>query len=831
MGKILIIAEKPSVAREIAAALKGCSKVDDWLESPTVIISSGIGHLVTIEVPQAAQTGWELSTLPVIPKTFDLKTVEKTRSQFNLLKKLMHRADVDTVVNACDAGREGELIFRLIYEHAGCTKPMKRMWIQSMTTAALLEAYRDMRPGSEYDNLSDAAKCRSEADWLIGINGSRGVTKLYERKNKRYEMMNAGRVQTPTLAIIVHREQEIRNFVPKDFWEIHANLKAVAGAYVGKWVNPNTSAAESKEGDENQEEAQAAGFRVNSKAQAEEIIKKCKGVAPSSVKDKMNIGRNPAPRLFDLTTLQREANKKYKFSAKKTLDLAQSLYEKHKATSYPRTDASALPEDYVPKVGQIMTSLKAVAPYTPHADRVLANSWIKPDKRIFDNSKITDHFAIIPTGTNPPSLTDDESKLYQMIVLRFIAAFHPPAEYSNTTRITVIASESFKTTGKVLMKQGWQEVYGKQAIDTKSGLCFVDPNEKVENKGLTLKAFSTKPPARFTEAALLSAMEGAGKLIDDDELRDIMKEKGLGTPATRAATIEGLVNDKNSKGQPKQPYVVREGKEQYLVPTSKGEGMVEFLDANGVEALTSPRMTGEWESKLRAMEKGKYQRVQFMAEIADMTRSIIEVMRKRSAEVGPEEVVDYTAPKAPCPHCKAPLTAGGRTFTCSANCGFKLWRVVAGRSLDSTEVDQLLLNGKTQTLSGFNSKLNKPFSAALKLNKEGGLDFVFEDRPAADPNAPMAAPLAVKCPLCKKGAVSLRGGAYPQYVCAAGDFKLWQKIAGRMLSDAEATQLIRDGVLPTMQGFVSTKTSREFDAGLKLSKDKTKAEFVFEPRS
>ena len=831
MGKILIIAEKPSVARDIAAALKGFSKTDDWLESPTAIVSSGIGHLVGIDVVAAATTGFDLASLPIIPNKFDLRPIDKTKSQLMMLKKLMQRKDVDTIVNACDAGREGELIFRLIYEWVGCTKPMKRMWLQSMTATAIVDAFNKMKPGSDYDNLSDAAKCRSEADWLIGINGSRGVTRLYERLNGRSEMMNAGRVQTPTLAILVHREQAIRNFVPQEFWEVHGSFKSENGTYIGKWLNPKAVEQKEKSGEEGSEEAQTAGNRINDKAQAEVIVKKCKGVNPSSVKDQKKIGLNPAPKLFDLTTLQREANKKFKFSAKKTLDLAQSLYEKHKATSYPRTDASALPEDYVPKAGQVMQAMKARSDFAPHADRVLVNAWIKPDKRIFDDSKISDHFAIIPTGMNPVSLTADEEKLYEMIVLRFIAAFHPPAEYSNTTRITIVADESFKTTGKVLMKQGWQEVYGKQAANSKTpSLCVVKDGEQVLNKGMALKTFSTKPPTRFTEAALLSAMEGAGKLIDDDELRDAMKERGLGTPATRAATIEGLLSKMTAKKKPKTPYVEREGKEQFLVPTFKGEDLVEFLDANGIQSLTSPRMTGEWESKLREMEKGAYKRADFMDEIGTMTRSIIDIIRSRSAEAGPEVAIDLGTPTSKCPKCGAALTASHRTVDCSSACGFKLWRVVAGRTLSIEEVDQLLTDGITATLSGFTSRARRKFSAALKLNAEYNVDFVFEPRAEAPGSRePVGKPLKVACPLCK-GAVSLMGGGNPQYVCAAGDFKIWQKIAGRLLSDEEVTELIKGAALPKLTGFYSTKKKRSFDAGLKLSRDKSQVEFVFEPR-
>lgn len=825
VSKILIIAEKPSVARDIAQSLGGFKKEGDWLESPTAIVSSGIGHLVEIHVPEAETSGTSLSTLPVIPAKFGLRAIERTKSQFNLLQRLLSRPDVDTVVNACDAGREGELIFRLIYEKAGCTKPTKRMWLQSMTTDAIAEAFRTMKPGREYDALSDAAKCRSEADWLIGINGSRGMSRLNQSLNGRYETMSAGRVQTPTLAILVHREREIANFVPDDYWEVHGTFQAEDGSYVGKWVNPK--AQESKAPEPGGDKAWATAHRVNDKAQADALVKACKGVAPSSVSDQNKVSFESAPKLFDLTTLQREANKDLKFSAQKTLDIAQVLYEKHKATSYPRTDASALPEDYVAKAKSVMASLKVRPEFRPHADRVIAAGWVKPDKRIFDNSKISDHFAIIPTGSIPNSLTADEAKLYAMIVLRFIAAFHPPAEYANTTRTTVVKAETFRTTGRVLLKSGWREVYGKQSGDGKTpSLCVVKPGEQVKAKGMVLKTLSTKPPTSFTEATLLSAMEGAGKLIDDEELRGAMKGRGLGTPATRAATIEGLLKALDSKGSPKEPYVRREGKEQYLIPTPKGDGLVGFLEDNGIESLTSPRMTGEWEQKLSLMERGKCDRADFMGEIADMTRSIIDVMRAKAGQqvATPPAAMDIPHP---CPGCGGALLAQGDVVDCAARCGFRLWRTVASRSLSDAEVNQLLLTGTCGVLEGFVNRARKPFSAALKLEPTGKVGFVFDD--ASPVGDPASATLPVPCPKCK-GKLSLMKGSQIHYACEKGDFSLWRKIAGRTFTDAELCSLVSDGNLPTMEGFVSTKTKRGFKAGLKMSPDYSRADFVFEAR-
>ena len=690
MGKMLIVAEKPSVAREIAAALGGFSKVENWLESSSAVVSSGIGHLIEIHAPEAATAGRDLASLPVIPARFELRPIERTKAQFHMLSKLMRRDDVSQVVNACDAGREGELIFRLIYEHAGCRKPMKRMWLQSMTADAIRDAYRSMRSGAEFDALSDAAKCRSEADWLVGINGSRGVTRLREQQTRNYEMMTAGRVQTPTLAILVHREQEIKNFVPKDYWEVHATFAAQAGNYVGKWFSASAPVETTTE-DEEAVTAGGAGGRFWDKSQAEAIVAKCRGVSPSSVKDESKTAISAPPRLFDLTTLQREANKRFKFSAKKTLDIAQSLYEKHKVTTYPRTDSTALPEDYVEKTKDVMGTF-AGSVYAKHADRVMSNGWVRQEKRIFDNSKITDHFAIIPTGTHPSGLDEAEKKIYDLVVRRFIAAFHPPAEYKVTTRITLVAGESFKSSGKVLVKRGWLEVYDHQDDDDKTpSLCFIAAGEAVRNISVDAKTMQTKPPTRYTEATLLSAMEGAGKLIEDSDLRDAMKERGLGTPATRAATIEGLVLDKDGKGNPKEPYVVREGKAHHLVPTGKGIGLIHFLESNGVEMLTSPRMTGEWEQKLRQMEKGQYSRQVFMSEIAQMTTHIIDVIRQK---VGSLPATEVRMLDVACPKCSGKVAATQRTFECKDGCGFKLWRNICQHNLTEAEAVQLLRDCK-----------------------------------------------------------------------------------------------------------------------------------------
>jgi DNA topoisomerase-3 len=744
LSKTLIIAEKPSVAKDIAVALGGFQKEKTWFEREDAVISSAIGHLVELDVPEAATGGRDLSSLPVVPDKFGLRVIERTKDQYALLDRLMRRKDITTVVNACDAGREGELIFRLIYEMSGCRKPTNRMWLQSMTPGAIRAGYANMRPGHEFNALADAARCRGEADWLIGINGSRGITKLREKETRTAEQMNAGRVQTPTLAILVFLEQTIRNFVPQDYWEVHGTFGAKAGNYDAKWFNPQAK----EEGEE------GSSFRILDQAKAASILSKCVGVVPTSVIDTSKPQSRAAPRLFDLTSLQREANKRFKYSAKKTLDIAQALYEKHKVTTYPRTDSTALPEDYVGKAAAVMKCFSGTG-YAPLADKVIENQWLKPDKRIFDNAKISDHFAIIPNGQKPQNLDAHESKIYDLIVRRFLAAFFPPAIYEQTVRITVVSDESFKSTGKVLVTPGWLEVYGTDVDDdTKAPrLCVVDRGEVVKPINMSVKSLKTKPPARLTEATLLSAMESAGKFVDDDDLREAMKGKGLGTPATRASIIEGLLADQDNKGRAKEPYIRRD--DNHLVPTGKGMGLIDFLVQNNIEVLTSPRMTGDWEQKLRLMEQGKYSRPSFMAEIGNMTSEILKVIKAKASTIVPSPEASLSTC---CPLCAADLAASVRTIDCQAGCGFQLWLSIAEKQLTLEQANTLLRDRELPVMSGFYSKAKKKkFSAGLSLNDEGKVTFVFpkEGETTSEQGTKSGEP--VECPTCHKAMRRLKG--------------------------------------------------------------------------
>src|SRR3954470_9047269 len=550
MAKKLIIAEKPSVASDIARALGGFTKKADYFESDDYVLSSAVGHLLELVVPEEFEVKrgkWSFKNLPVLPPHFALSPLEKSEQRLNVLLRLMKRKDVNALVNACDAGREGELIFRYIVQHARVKKPIERLWLQSMTQQSIRDGFSKLRADKDMLPLADAAKSRSEADWLVGINGTRAMT-AFNSKEGGFYLTTVGRVQTPTLAILVEREHKIRSFTSRDYWEVHARFDAKAGEYAARWFDP---------GFKKDDDPERKPERLWDQREAAAIVAACrgkKGIASEETKPSTQL----SPLLFDLTSLQREANGRFGFPARMTLSLAQALYERHKVLTYPRTDARALPEDYPDTVKKTLQELGETTAYGTFARQVLKQGWVRPNKRIFDNTKISDHFAIIPTLQMPKHLNEAEQKLYDMVVRRFLAVFYPAAEYLQTTRTTRVGEHAFKTEGKVMQNPGWLAVYGRSVGEEKEILPPITQGEQVAVVEIADKANQTKPPPRFTEATLLSAMEGAGKLVEDDELRAAMEAKGLGTPATRAATIEGLIREE---------YVVREGRE--LVPTPK----------------------------------------------------------------------------------------------------------------------------------------------------------------------------------------------------------------------------------------------------------------------
>jgi len=809
MAKKLIIAEKPSVATDISRALGGFTRKGDYFESDGYVLSSAVGHLLELVVPEkydVKKGKWSFGRLPLIQPHFDLAPIERNTERLNVLLRLMKRKDVTGLINACDAGREGELIFRYLVQHARVKKPIERLWLQSMTQQAIRDGFSKLRADRDMLPLADAAKSRSEADWLVGINGTRAMT-AFNSKEGGFYLTTVGRVQTPTLAILVEREEKIRSFTSRDYWEVHANFGAVAGEYPGRWYDP----AFKKDDD-----AERKAERLWDAKAAAKIVAACtgkKGVATEESKPSTQL----SPLLFDLTSLQREANGRFGFPARMTLSIAQSLYEKHKALTYPRTDSRALPEDYLPTVKDTLKQLADTDAYSTFARQIAKQGWVKPNKRIFDNAKISDHFAIIPTLQAPKHLTEAEQKLYDMVVRRFLAVFYPAAEYLQTTRITKVGEHHFKTEGRVLQNPGWLAVYGRAAGEDEKTLPAIRDGEEVKVLDVAEQAHQTKPPPRYSEATLLSAMEGAGKLVEDDELREAMEAKGLGTPATRAAIIEGLIREE---------YVHREGRE--LVPTPKAFSLLFALHMLHIVELASPELTGEWEHKLKLIEQGKLTREEFMKEISELVRKVVGTIK-----TGEIPDVVYATVSAKCPKCgKGPVQENYRKFQCQ-NCDFNIWKVTSGREWTPDEIAQLITKRSIGPLTGFRSRMGKPFSAVVKLNDEFRTEFDFgQDKDGNEVPVDFSGqePLG-PCPKCGSR-VYEHGMAYtcekavgPGKTC---DFRSGRMILQQPVEREQMKKLLATGRTDLLNSFVSKK-GRRFKAFLVKQPD-GKIGFEFQAR-
>ena len=835
--KTLIIAEKPSVAKDIAK-VAGVPAKGDVFENDAYVISSAVGHLVELCEPEdydAKFKRWSRKTLPIVPEDFKIKPSKEkgAKDQFLKLKKLMARKDVGVVVNGCDAGREGELIFAYIYELAGSNLPVKRLWLTSMTPAAIRDGLRHLRDGSETADLCSAARCRSESDWLIGMNGTRAVT--LRTSPAKGQVSTVGRVQTPTLSLIVQRELDIRNFVPKEYFRLAAEFGLAAGTYEGLYQRPDYKKPAKGETPENPDDR---ADRIWSREEAERVLAECRACAAGTVSEEKKRTTEICGRLYDLTTLQREANKRFGFPATKTLQIAQALYEKYKATTYPRTDSRALPEDYVPTCVATLRALDATR-FGAFAARAVENGWVRPNRRIFNNAEVSDHFAIIPTDQPPAgTLPPDEAKIYEMIVRRFIAVFYPPAEFDVTTRITELAgAHKFKTEGKVLVSPGWKEVYGKEEgapEDALPALSEADGGNAAVRE-LQLQAEATKPPARYTEATLLAAMESAGKFVEDEELAAAMKERGLGTPATRAGIIDHLIRTK---------YVERANRE--LVPTVKAEQLIAFLKVAGVDYLTSPAMTGDWEYKLRQVSEGKLSRPEFMKGIVALTRQIVEGVN------GGGNDDQWTEISVVSPTDRLPMlenyrmyrsqddvkVGNGREFPALA-----VYKNASGHSISEAELALLLEKGEIGPFSDFKSRFGKNFTAKLKLEKnESGLlrtTFVFPPREGEEEDdAPVdfsAAPVVGVDPVthCSvhetPNGYAVNPADVPAEAKKLRPFSMRKKLLGLDIPREQVEKLLRDGKTDLLCGFTSNKTKRKFDAFLALKAD-GKLRWEFPPR-
>jgi DNA topoisomerase-3 len=699
MAKTLVIAEKPSVGRDLARVLPGAfEKHDGYLEGPEHVVTWAVGHLVQLADPDQYDERfkkWRMADLPIVPDRFRLVVRdERSKKQMNVVKRLLGRADVPEVVNACDAGREGELIFAYLYEKAGSKKPVKRLWLNSMTREAILDAFGSLRPGADLRSLQDAARSRSEADWIVGMNTTRAAT--IRLRSSFDGTVSLGRVQTPTLAILARREEEIRAFRPEPYWVVDAVFEAAGErVYEGRYHEGSKP-------------------RLASAERAMAIVAACEGQTGLITKLETSERKERAPLLYDLTSLQRDANSRFGFSARRTLAAAQRLYEEHASLTYPRTNSRFITGDMIGTIKPIARLVGERAEYAKASSYVLGLD-VLPLGRVVNDARVTDHHAIIPTlaDRHPvQKFSDDDRKVYDLVVRRFLAVFHPDAVFENTRVETTVASEHvFRTRGKVMLVPGWRGVYGElpdsERSDDDEGreqhLPRLDNGEEPAVRSVALEEKETKPPRRYSEGSLLGAMETAGKLVEEEELREAMKDSGIGTPATRAAIIERLIQ---------VGYVERDGRA--LVVTEKGLNVIRLL---GEHALTSPGLTGEWEHRLAQIEAGDDSRKAFMGDIVKFTEETVNELDTRLKGI--------RIPRAqlgPCPVCGREIVENRKGYSCwsreDPGCGFVIWKSKAGKSLPVSVARELIKTGRTEkAVSGFKGRSGRSFRARLALEQ------------------------------------------------------------------------------------------------------------------
>jgi DNA topoisomerase III len=723
MSKTLIIAEKPSVGRELVSVLPaGFTKHEGYLEGPEHVVTWAVGHLVQLADPDEYDDRfkkWRMADLPIVPDHFKLVVRdERSKKQMNVVKRLLGLDEVDTVVNACDAGREGELIFAYIFEKSGSRKPVKRLWLNSMTRQAIKDAFGSLRPGADLAALEQAARSRSEADWIVGMNATRAAT--IRLRSSFDGAVSLGRVQTPTLAILANREQEIRDFKPEPYWVVDAVFDPVAEPagrrYEGRYhagANPRIKAAET----------------------AEEIVQACRGQTGVITKLEKSERKERPPLLYDLTSLQSDANARFGFTLRRTLAAAQRLYEEHKALTYPRTNSRYITRDMIPDIKPIARLVGGQPEYAKASEYVLGLD-VLPLARVVNDAKVTDHHAIIPTRADRhpvDKMESDERRIYDLVVKRFLAIFHPEAVFENTrVETTVVDKHVFRTRGKLMLVPGWRGVYGETA-DVDGGrddedegreqqLPRLQKDERAEVKKVAHERKETQPPRRYTDGSLVRIMETAGKLVDEEELREAMKDSGIGTPATRAAIIERLIQ---------VGYVERDARA--LVVTEKGLNVIRLL---GEHALTSPGLTGEWEHRLARIETGEDSREAFMGDIVKFTEETVGELDSK--------LKDVRIPRAnlgPCPVCGRDINENRKGYSCwsreDPGCGFVIWKAKAGKQLPIAVARELIKTGRTaKPVTGFKGRSGRSFRARLTLQQaEDGKWRVEFDEPWAHEGA------------------------------------------------------------------------------------------------
>ena len=828
MPKSLIIAEKPSVAQDIAHVLGVDKGADDCFENSEYIITSALGHLVEIynadeeTADSKKRSGpdkhskWSMQSLPVLPSTFSLRALKAGKKRIQQITKLATRSDLSSIINACDAGREGELIFHYIARLIGFDKEVKRLWLQSMTPAAIRRGFAELRSAADLQPLCDAAKARNEADWLVGINATRALTAL-NSKHGGFFLTTVGRVQTPTLALLVTRERERRAHVARQYWNMTVAFEVAAGTYEAKWTKPATAVAGPKDREDRSD-------RIWEQQELERLRAIVQGSpAPSGeATDVSTLKRQSPPGLFDLNGLQREANRRHSLPARRTLGALQSLYERYKLLTYPRTESRHLPADYITVCQEILAkfandadSAYLATGLAAHAKSIPAADVAAVGKRVFDDAKISDHFAIIPTGQLPKEeLPDIEAKIYELACRRFVAAFMPVAQVRETVRTTVIAGETFKAKGQIIVAAGWLAAAKNIPQDrVLPPLASASENATVVEVDIDHK--ETTPPSRYDEAALLGAMQGAYKFVEEEDLAEALNAGGgLGTPATRAAVIEELINHK---------YVVRDGKE--LIPQRKAFSLLALLTGMNIDEMVKPSLTGAWESRLQRIETGEENVTAFIEDIREFAGKICAVAKTYDPDATPGT---YAELQSPCPKCAGAMQEGYRKYVCG-NCGFFFWKTLANRQMNPAEAEVLLSEGKVGPFEDFESKYGKPFAATLVLQESGKITFEFtNDQQNEEVDVATLATVG-KCPKCQSAVL-----ATPlSYSCTnlldgSGkcDFKLRNIICQRELTVDEAAVMFAERKSILLRNFIS-KRGKPFNAYLTLN-DVGKLGFEFE---
>ncbi len=852
MSKALVITEKPSVARDIASALGGFQEQDGWLESDRYVVTWAVGHLLELLEPEEIDPvykRWTLDTLPILPDAFQLKPKRGHSERLRTIKKLLGRKDVSDLVNACDAGREGELIFREIEQHLGSQLPVRRLWLQSMTEEAIRDGFDRLRPGEELEGLAAAAECRAVSDWLIGMNATRALTKRLRGRRER-GAWSAGRVQTPTLALLVDREIEVLAHVPRAYWRVTGVFDHEGQSYEGAWFDPGFQPGADEE---------ARDDRLFDEARARAIVEAVQG-RPGTAEETRKPSRESPPPLFDLTSLQREANRRFGWSARRTLSAAQRCYEGHKILTYPRTDSRCLPSDYRATVHGVLEAFsrarangargeegrEPVADYAVAARRLLDDG-LENESRIFDDAGISDHFAIVPTGKLPrQALSGDDRRLFDLVVRRFLGAFHPPAIWERVERVTQVAEHRFRSRARTLTTPGWRAVLesssdGEEATalpPLRAGAAEAS-GVAVANRQSELVAEQTRPSPRITEARLLSLMENAGQQIDDEDLAAVLHEKGIGTPATRAEIIENLI----AKG-----YAVRMGKA--LRPTAKGIRLIDILRRIHVDRLASPELTGELEQHLLDVERGRRSREAIMEEMKSYAREIVE--HTKGFEY--EDLYKGEPPLGPCPRCSRPVVEQAWFYRCEPDpgaeedCPVRIWKDTSGRYLDRATVTALLRDGRSGVLEGFAARNGRPYRGVLEMDRERWSPKVvpesWEEGEAAraepeyevDPEPLQRCPFEEECQViesptqyvCERKLKEAELGKDPEGPRSCG-FVLPRTVCKREITREEALVYLAGGRTELLTDFTS-RYGRPFSATLVLKKNGRHG-FEFPPRA